>query len=49
MPATEQYPNGYWKLEKPMQDGSWQPINPSTMKPGNRPQTHVEFPPRESE
>lgn len=46
MPATEQYPNGYWKLEKPMNDGSWQPIDPSTMKPGTRPQTHVPFPPK---
>jgi hypothetical protein len=45
MPATGQYPNGYWKLEKPMKDGSWQPIDPSTMKPGGRPETHVPFPP----
>jgi RHS repeat-associated protein len=45
MPPTEQYPNGYWKLEKPMTDGSWQPIDPSTMKPGGRPQTHVPLPP----
>jgi RHS repeat-associated protein len=44
MPPTEQYPNGYWKLEKPMKDGGWQPINPSTMKPGTRPETHVPFP-----
>jgi RHS repeat-associated protein len=41
---TEFYPNGYWKLEKPMTDGSWRPINPSTMKPGTRPETHIEFP-----
>ncbi|MFH1023788.1 MAG: RHS repeat-associated core domain-containing protein [Planctomycetota bacterium] len=46
MPPTEQYPNGYWKLEKPMVDGSWQPIDPSTMKPGGRPETHVPFPPQ---
>jgi len=45
MPPTEQYPNGYWKLEKPMKDGSWQPIDPSTMKPGGRPETHIPFPP----
>lgn len=45
MPPTAQYPNGYWKMEKPMKDGSWQPINPSTMKPGTRPETHIEFPP----
>jgi len=38
--------NGYWKLEKPMKDGSWQPINPSTMKPGTRPETHIKFPPK---
>ncbi len=46
MPPTEQYPNGYWVLEKPMADGSWQPIDPSTMKPGSRPETHVPLPPR---
>ena len=45
MPPTEQYPDGYWKLEKPMRDGSWQPIDPSTMKPGDRRHTHVPFPP----
>jgi hypothetical protein len=44
-PSAPQYPNGYWKLEKPMKDGSWQPIDPSTMKPGGHPETHVEFPP----
>jgi hypothetical protein len=44
MPPTEQYPDGYWKLEKPMKDGSWQPIDPSTMKPGNCCETHVPFP-----
>ncbi len=44
MGKTEQYKNGYWKLEKPMKDGSWQPINPSTMKPGAPHETHIEFP-----
>ncbi len=44
--VTEQYPDKYWKLLKPMKDGSWQPINPSTMKPGPRPETHVPFPPK---
>jgi len=46
MGPTEQYPNGYWKLEKPMKDGSWQPIDPFTMKPGTRPETHVPLPPK---
>jgi RHS repeat-associated protein len=45
MPPTEQYPNGYWRLEKPMKDGSWQPIDPSTMKPGSPAQTHIPLPP----
>lgn len=44
MPPTAQYPNGYWKLEKPLPDGSWQPIDPLTMKPGTRPETHIPFP-----
>ncbi len=44
MPPTAQYPDGYWKLEKPMPNGGWQPIDPSTMKPGGRPETHVPFP-----
>ncbi len=44
MPPTADYPNGYWKLEKPMADGKRQPIDPSTMKPGTRPETHVPFP-----
>ena len=47
MPPTEQYPNGYWRLEKPMSDGSWQPIDPSTMRPGGRPDTHIPLPPRD--
>jgi hypothetical protein len=45
MPPNTDYPNGYWKLEKPLQDGHWQPIDPSTMRPGGHPETHVEFPP----
>jgi len=49
MPPTEQYPHGYWKLEKPMKDGGWQPIDPSTMKPGTRPETHIPLPPQRPE
>ena len=43
-PPTQQYPNGYWKLEKQLPDGNWQPIDPSKMKPGTRPETHVPLP-----
>ena len=46
MPPTKQYPNGYWKLERPMKDGSWQPINPSTMKPGRQWEVHIPLPPK---
>ena len=38
------YPNGYWQYEKPMSNGGYQGINPSTMKPGPEPDVHVPFP-----
>ena len=46
MPPTEQYPNGYWVLEKQMANGGWQKVNPSTMKPGREWETHVPLPPK---
>lgn len=44
MKPTEQYPNGYWLLEKPMPQGGAQGINPATMKPGAQHETHVPLP-----
>lgn len=44
MKPTEQYPNGYWVLEKPMPQGGYQKINPATMKPGAQHETHVPLP-----
>jgi len=38
---TDQYPDGYWKL----QNQSGQRLDPRTMKPGPHPDTHVPFPP----
>ena len=46
MPPTTDYPNGYWRLEKPMPNGGWQGIDPSTMKPGRQCETHVPLPPK---
>jgi hypothetical protein len=44
MPPTDNYPNGYWRLEKPMDNGGWQGIDPSTMRPGTQAETHVPLP-----
>jgi len=43
-PPSADYPNGYWRLEKPMGNGGWQGIDPSTMKPGTQWETHVPLP-----
>ena len=40
---TEQYPNGYWKIEK-FDGKGWQRLDPRTMKPGAHPDSHVPFP-----
>ncbi len=44
MKSTADYPNGYWVLEKPMQQGGFQKVNPTTMKPGPEYDTHVPLP-----
>jgi len=44
MGPNSNYPNGYWRLEKPMGNGGWQGINPSTGKPGPEWETHIPFP-----
>ena len=40
---TQQYPNGYWKIEK-FDGQGWQRLDPRTMKPGPHPDTHIPFP-----
>ncbi len=45
-PPDVNYPNGHWHLEKPLPGGKWQPINPSTGKPGPAPDTHIPLPPK---
>jgi hypothetical protein len=44
MPPNPYYPNGYWRLEKPMENGGWQGINPTTMQPGPQWETHIPLP-----
>jgi hypothetical protein len=45
MRPTQQYPNGYWRMEKPMPQGGSQGINPATMRPGSQHETHIPLPP----
>ena len=40
---TEQYPDGYWKIEK-FDGQGWQRLDPRTMKPGPHRDTHILFP-----
>lgn len=44
MQPTQQYPQGYWVLEKVQANGGLQKINPSTMKPGPEWDTHIPLP-----
>jgi RHS repeat-associated protein len=48
MPPNKIYPDGYWKIEKPMPNGGWQGLNPKTLKPGGPADTHIPFPPGEA-
>jgi hypothetical protein len=43
-PKRFQSPLFFWHLEKQMPDGKWQPIDPSTGKPGRPEQTHIPLP-----
>lgn len=45
MPPSDLYPDGYFVIYKEMNSGYKQPIDPSTMKPGNKGETHVPLPP----
>ena len=40
---TQQYPDGYWKIEK-FDGQGWQRLDPRTMKPGPHRDTHIPFP-----
>ncbi len=40
---TEQYPYGYWKIEK-FDGHGWQRLDPRTLKPGPHRDTHIPFP-----
>jgi RHS repeat-associated protein len=42
---TEGYANGNWKIEKNLGNDNWQSVDPRTMKPSVREDTHVPFPP----
>ena len=40
---TQQYPHGYWKIEK-FDGKGWQRLDPRTMKPGTHLDSHVPLP-----
>jgi hypothetical protein len=45
-PPSDLYPDGYFVIQKQLDNGYLQPIDPSTMKPGkNMGETHVPLPP----
>jgi RHS repeat-associated protein len=41
---TKQYPNGYWKIEKPLENGGLQGVDPLSYKPVPKHEYHVPLP-----